>query len=486
MGKNKELIIGSRARLFDLILEDSQYMFSFDTSDGIIEGQIVSKDGINYSEALGLSDPCNFDDIIGRTIASKKLKVAYALDSSVKKITREGLIKAYKAGKRRLEIKICIAKSEDKRYNRLVMYLDKDKESGHIICYVLCQDITAVEEQWLRENATAQGLINDTDQVLSCAGVGIWYISLLKGEKPKMIANAKMYELMGIKDTVMTEEEVYDFWFGRIKKSALPSVLMSVTEMARKGMSENTYIWNHPELGERYVRCGGTAERIKGKGYIFRGYHSDVTDIKKNDLKQKQMLADALEETRKQKELLQEALDNYKQADYDRRRDFLTGLRNRQDMFEMLNDSLSDVRNNISAMFMMDIDNFKKLNDHYGHTMGDECLKKIGAALNEFAEDNNMYFYRYGGEEVLGIAVNEHEGMDERADRLVKLIYDLNIKREDSEYGRLTVSLGYTTDTSDLDKMIDKADAAMYRAKTNGKNQAVSYERRDLYNEKLV
>ena len=69
------------------------------------------------------------------------------------------------------------------------------------------------------------------------------------------------------------------------------------------------------------------------------------------------MLADALEETRKQKELLQEALDNYKQADYDRRRDFLTGLRNRQDMFEMLNDSLSDVRNNISAMFMMDIDN---------------------------------------------------------------------------------------------------------------------------------
>ena len=65
-------------------------------------------------------------------------------------------------------------------------------------------------------------------------------------------------------------------------------------------------------------------------------------------------------------------------------------------------------------------------------------------------------------------------------------LYDLNIRREDSEYGRVTVSLGYTTDTSDLDKMIDKADAAMYRAKTNGKNQAVSYERRDLYNEKLV
>ena len=78
MEKKKELIIGSRARLLDLILEDSQYMFSFDTSDGIIEGQIVSKDGINYSTALGLSDPCNFDDIIGRTIESKKLKVVYA------------------------------------------------------------------------------------------------------------------------------------------------------------------------------------------------------------------------------------------------------------------------------------------------------------------------------------------------------------------------------------------------------------------------
>ena len=95
---------------------------------------------------------------------------------------------------------------------------------------------------------------------------------------------------------------------------------------------QNTYVWIHPKLGERYVRCGGTAQYIEGKGYILRGYHSDVTDMMKRDMEHKQQLADALEETKKQKQLLQEALDNYKQADYDRRRDFLTGLRNRQEM----------------------------------------------------------------------------------------------------------------------------------------------------------
>ena len=60
-----------------------------------------------------------------------------------------------------------------------------------------------------------------------------------------------------------------------------------------------------------------------------------------------------------------------KEADYDRRRDFLTGLRNRQDMFELLHDGLSNKRENIKSMFMMDIDNFKKVN-----YICPECQKK--------------------------------------------------------------------------------------------------------------
>ena len=143
---------------------------------------------------------------------------------------------------------------------------------------------------------------------------------------------------------------------------------------------------------------------------------------------------------------------------------------------QMLQDNLSGKREEISAMFMMDIDNFKMLNDNYGHVRGDECLKKIGEALKAYAKANHMYFYRYGGEEMLGIYFGGSKTPDEIAQELVTLIYDLQFKRDDVELGVVTVSLGYTSDNSHYEKMIDKADTAMYRAKSSGKNRAVCFE----------
>ncbi len=291
-----------------------------------------------------------------------------------------------------------------------------------------------------------------------------------------MKASPKMCELLGIKPNSMSEEEIYEYWYGRIKESWLPTVEASVSEMIEKGISENTYEWVHPALGTIYVRCGGTSQYIEGKGYLLSGYHSDVTDNIKNEMKQKELLAEAFEETKKQKNLLQEALDNYKQADYDRRTDFLTGLRNRQDMFELLQDTLSGKRDSIKAMFMMDIDNFKLLNDNYGHTYGDECLKKIGKAMTGYGKANNMYFYRYGGEELLGMSFGNEKTAEEIAKELVALVSGLQIKRDDLETGVVTISLGYTSDNRQYEKMIDLADTAMYRAKANGKNRAVCYE----------
>lgn len=175
-------------------------------------------------------------------------------------------------------------------------------------------------------------------------------------------------------------------------------------------------------------------------------------------------------------EELREALDNYKQADYDRRTDFLTGLHNRQDMFEMFQDALSGKRQAITALFMMDIDDFKRLNDRYGHIYGDECLKRIGAALKTYGAENNMLFYRYGGEEMLGISYSEEKQASQIAEELVQLVRDQRILRDDTPSGVTTVSLGYTTNNRRYEKMIDMADTAMYRAKENGKDQAVCYD----------
>lgn len=318
---------------------------------------------------------------------------------------------------------------------------------------------------------------NMIEEIISNAGIGIWQIYLFENEPPRMKANKKMLELLGLDSDDMSEEQVYEEWFSKIKKSALPSVLASVEEMQKRGKSENTYAWMHPTHGEIYVRCGGIGTYVEGKGYMLCGYHSDVTDIINSDTKQKQQLADALEEVKHQKKLLQEALDNYKQADYDRRRDYLTGLRNRQDMYELLNDNLSELHDEIRGMLMIDVDNFKMLNDNYGHKHGDFCLVKISHALMDYGRRNKIYFYRYGGEEILGVCFNSDKALSVIAQDVVQLVRDLKIERDDVEQKLLTVSLGYTVNAQDTDRMIDYADKAMYKAKASGRNCAVCYEK---------
>ena len=458
-------------RMAEILFADAYYTYDFDVTTGVIGDEIVGSNGYNYTKAVS---SCTFDEMVQRVLYGNNSNVEFTIDSAVQELSCKALLKAYQEGKRRLEVKL--HSKRPNAYHRLTYLLDRDEESGHVIAYVLCQDITDTERQWIRENSCAQRELEDTDSILSCAGVGIWHIQLFDNEKPTMKASSKMLELLGISDEELSGEELYDIWYAGIKQSSLPSVQASVAEMMEKGISENTYVWVHPVLGERYVRCGGTSQYIEGKGYVLRGYHSDVSETINSDMKQKQLLADALEETKKQKQLLQQALDNYKQADYDRRTDFLTGLRNRQDMYELLQDNLSGKRDAISAMFMMDIDNFKMLNDNYGHVAGDECLKKIGEALTGYGKANDMYFYRYGGEEMLGISFGGEKTPDEIAQELVTLIYDLQLRRDDMEAGVVTVSLGYTSDNSYYEKMIDKADNAMYRAKSNGKNRAVCFE----------
>ncbi|MBE6914242.1 MAG: EAL domain-containing protein [Ruminococcaceae bacterium] len=173
---------------------------------------------------------------------------------------------------------------------------------------------------------------------------------------------------------------------------------------------------------------------------------------------------------------LEQAVKKYKQADYDLRRDFLTGLYNRFDLFEMIKDSLSGAARPIIAMFMLDIDNYKLFNDFYGHVAGDQCLQMIGESLKRFSVNRDARFYRYGGEEILGICFDVALDPEKFAQELLDEIRALKITHKGSKTGYLTVSIGYTTDNARYEKMIDKADKALYMAKKSGKNRAVSYE----------
>ena len=137
-------------------------------------------------------------------------------------------------------------------------------------------------------------LISELKNIMAAAGMGTWKIELIGGKEPRMIADGKMKELLGLVGMSHSPEEIYTEWFSRIKPEAVESVLESVAKMEQGFTDENTYLWNHPILGERYVRCGGSAEKVDG-GYVLRGYHYDVDGIVRAEMQRQEALQKALD-----------------------------------------------------------------------------------------------------------------------------------------------------------------------------------------------
>jgi two-component system cell cycle response regulator len=125
------------------------------------------------------------------------------------------------------------------------------------------------------------------------------------------------------------------------------------------------------------------------------------------------------------------------------------------------------------SLCMLDIDDFKKINDTYGHPIGDEVLKTIGSILLRHLRSSDIPF-RWGGEEFL--VVFTHTPADEAkiaCNKLLNIIRSTEIKKEDKTI-TFTVSMGLTElkeEDDSTEKSIERADKALYIAKKNGKNR---------------
>ena len=145
----------------------------------------------------------------------------------------------------------------------------------------------------LDEVAKSYEKLDEMDEIITASKMGIWTIYLVDGQAPRMEANELMRGLLGVAGKNLTPEETYDAWFTNIAPDSLQSVLASVESMKEGRHDENTYLWNHPVLGERYVRCGGTAKPIEG-GFALRGYHYDVDEMVREQKSKDKALADQI------------------------------------------------------------------------------------------------------------------------------------------------------------------------------------------------
>ncbi len=163
-----------------------------------------------------------------------------------------------------------------------------------LLCALLIINVVVVRT--FNELEKSRKELEDTNMIVANAGFGTWYITLEDGKKPRMNANSKMKEVLGVEGMNLSEEEIYDYWYSRIPEEAVESVQASVQEMLDGKVSENTYQWKHEEKGMIYVRCGGAAYKMEDKVQVLGGYHSDVTDIVLEDQKRQRELKSAKEE----------------------------------------------------------------------------------------------------------------------------------------------------------------------------------------------
>ncbi len=154
--------------------------------------------------------------------------------------------------------------------------------------------------------------------------------------------------------------------------------------------------------------------------------------------------------------------------------DPLTGLPNRRNferVMEGFRAGQADGSTQLSCL-MLDVDHFKNLNDRFGHAAGDEVLRELAGVLQEATREPEFAF-RYGGEE-FGVLLPDLtcEQAAIRAEEIRSRISDLDVQHAGKMLGKVTVSVGVASvpQHCDLSRLVQTADAAMYRAKKSGRD----------------
>ena len=130
------------------------------------------------------------------------------------------------------------------------------------------------------------------------------------------------------------------------------------------------------------------------------------------------------------------------------------------------------------GVLMVDLDHFKSINDTFGHLNGDLVLKAVASTIQATVRDHNDAVGRFGGEEFVVLLPNiSHADIHVVAERIRKAVDDIELELDSSTMlDSLSVSIGtamYPTAGTALQRLLDAADAALYRAKAAGRNRVV-------------
>ena len=232
---------------------------------------------------------------------------------------------------------------------------------------------------------------------------------------------------------------------------------------------------NRKKNGEEYYESANISPIMNDQGIVthYLAVKEDITGQKMTE-----------KELRNKNQILQFQLETIEKLQADLReqaiRDPLTGLYNRRYLYETMGRELARAkRENYPISFMMmDIDHFKQVNDTHGHSAGDQVLVALADLLRTHTRQGDIAC-RYGGEEFLVIMAEVGEvDAKRRAEEICSNFNNLQIDYSGIKLSA-AISIGaafYPRDGNDSDMVIKAADAAMYKAKQDGRNRVRVWE----------
>ena len=297
-------------------------------------------------------------------------------------------------------------------------------------------------------------LFRENDSTLTFAwsgNLGQWYLDFITGE---VSYNRLKVEILGYSQDDIPNPVPYSFFTSLIH----PDDYLPVMKNMKDHMDNLTNVY---EVEYRIKAKDGSYKWFYDRGKVTQrdknnqavlaaGIVFDITQKKLNEMR-------LIEEKNK---LITESLT-----------DPLTGILNRRAILEELSQRMNHHLYDFEhlSILMLDIDLFKKINDNYGHIVGDKVLIKVSEIISQLIREFDTVG-RYGGEEFLVILPNTNsENAYKAAERIRKKIEETEF--DDIEH--LTVSIGFTSYADEsIESLINKADQNLYEAKKTGRNNS--------------
>ncbi len=249
------------------------------------------------SEGIGMDWAFHFKD--GYQAAMEQYITQYVIprdQDRLRAVTKKEYVLAQLRTKKKVSVRYQV-KDSASGLKHMEIHFSATEKTAEENCAIFAQrDVNAVVEQEEKYKLEARRNLED---ILEGARTGIWTIELEEGCRPRMYADRTMRILLGVPDEI-DPEECYQSWFENIEPDYVEMVQEAVLEILETGRSEVIYLWNHPDLGKIYVRCGGVPDKtFKKPGVCLSGYHQDITETMVTRKKQEQSILELLERVRR-------------------------------------------------------------------------------------------------------------------------------------------------------------------------------------------